>query len=78
MIKPGDILICTHNKEGSSKIELFKPLHVKLTTNDDHFFEFEEFENVAYTSNYHIFIKLSEYRKLKLNELNEISNKEIY
>ena len=83
MIKCGDVLVCTENKlyknyMSSNLISpLFAPIHVTWVGGDNNTdFIFSEFGDIIYTSEFHTFIKLSEYRKIKLNTINEKNIKE--
>jgi len=78
MISPGDILICIYNIptifEYNKILPIGKSLHVKFTSCNDSIFEFIEYNGEIYTNKLHTFITLLEYRKIKLNKLNESYN----
>jgi len=74
-MKIGDIVICTNNKVMNNDFPLFKPLHIICIGNNETAFEFLEFKDVVFITEYHEFITLSEYRKRKLNK---ISNEKIF
>ena len=74
MIKPDDILICIENLHSiyinNRNLPLFKFLHVKNIDINEFRIEFKEYENNLYYKDRYIFITPSEYRKFKLNRLN--------
>jgi len=74
MIKNGDVLICIENITPiigvGAFLPLLKPLHVKLVT-DDVLIIFEEINDNFFMMKHHKFITSSEYRKLKLTNLND-------
>ena len=75
MIKSGDVLICIENIPAiigdTNLLPLLKPLHVKLVTHDETLIFFEEIKETFYMMKHHKFINSSEYRKLKLKNLND-------